>query len=63
MVSFADGIGEKSEGKRAEWGRFFGSNRAKKLDFEAKKTGFSGDFQRPNLTMWENLGSALFKRC
>jgi hypothetical protein len=41
-VSFADGKSEKSEGKRSVRGRFFGSNRAKKAGFGAKR----GDFSR-----------------
>jgi hypothetical protein len=39
-VSFADGSGEKSTGKRTVRGRFFDSNRVKKLVLEAKKRLF-----------------------
>ena len=28
-----------------------------------QKTDFSGDFQRPNLTMWEIFGWEFFERC
>jgi len=30
--------------------------------FSRQKTNFPGDFQRANLTMWENSGQEFFKR-
>ena len=41
-MSFADGTGEKSEGKRAVRGLFFGSNRPKGSGFEARNRDFQG---------------------
>jgi hypothetical protein len=47
-MSFADGSGEKSEGKRAVRSRFFGSNRANKAVSEAKKRIFPVIFRGQN---------------
>jgi hypothetical protein len=41
-VTFADGTGEKSEGKRPVRGLFFGSNRPKGPGFEARNRDFQG---------------------
>jgi len=59
---FADGSGEKSEGKRAVLGPVFRLESGKNGWFSRQKTNFPGDFQRPNLTNAGYLGCLFFKR-
>jgi hypothetical protein len=61
-VSVADGTGGKARGKGLFEAGLSARIGQKGRDLR-QKTGFSGDFQRPNLTMRENLGCAFFKRC
>jgi hypothetical protein len=61
-VFFADGSGEKSEGKRIVRGLVFGLESFQKDWFPRQKPGFSGDFQEPNLTMRENSGAKSFQQ-
>jgi hypothetical protein len=57
---FADGNEERSEGKRTVRGRFFGSNRAKRLVFEAKNE-FSRRFSEGKSHHVGEFGAGVFQ--
>jgi hypothetical protein len=44
------------------WGAYGQAWQSGRL-FYGQKTDFSGDFQRPNLRMWEILDGIFFERC